>query len=456
MSKIVYRGSLNSRLRTWRRAGLCLSAALILAAQASGAFAQTLREAVMISLAQYPAILAAQSRIEAADADIARAGGAHWPQLAWSGTRNVYEASGLPNNWVQSPTVSINVWSGGKIQADVERSRALSESSRQQQRITRDEVALLATEGYLNWARAIDLTSLARENVAAHQKIRDDILKITQVDQGRRIDLDQAQVRLENAQLSLEQRQAELAAAVQRLNRMLLGQMPARPAGIDVAPGAVPETPDQALAAIDDTHPVIAQQIAQVEAARAGVHSARSQHSPTINASYGKQAYPGSIHGDYVAQLSVSVPIFSGGAASGAVNTARGQQQAAEYALEEARLLQREKLLSAWSEWTAAQSRSRLGARQVLTGQVLVEGYFKQFQVGRRSLLDLLNVQSDLYSYRNNAVSAGYDETVARARVTAAIGKLAAAYQSGAARSAQSASGAALPLSLAARDTRNP
>ena len=43
------------------------------------------------------------------------------------------------------------------------------------------------------------------------------------------------------------------------------------------------------------------------------------------------------------------------------------------------------------------------------------------------------SVQSDLYAYRNNALSAGYDEHLARARVTAAIGKLAAAYQSGAA-----------------------
>ena len=117
-----------------------------------------------------------------------------------------------------------------------------------------------------------------------------------------------------------------------------------------------------------------------------------------------------------------------------------------------------------------------MGARQVLTGQVLVDGYFKQFQAGRRSLLDLLNVQSDLYAYRNNALSAGYDEHLARARVTAASGKLAAAYQSGAApagapaRSAQTASAAtlplsvaallqsvaALPLSLATRDTGNP
>lgn len=392
------------------------------------AVAQTLRESVAIALSQYPTILAAQSRKQAADSDITRAQGAHWPQVAWSGTQSAYNTGNVPNNWIQSPTVNLNVWSGGKIEADVDRSRALADAGKQQQRITRDDVALLATEGYLNWAKSIELAGLARKNVAYHERIRANLAIIASVDVGRRIDLDQAEVRLENANLSLQQREAEMAIAALRLNRMLLGRTPTAPAGIDTPPGPLPASVDLAVADINDHHPAIAFQLAQIDAAKAAVRSARSQHYPNVSVSYGKQVYQGSGQGDYVAQINVTVPIFTGGSATGATDTALAQLQASEYDLQDLRLTLREKLLSAWTDARSAKSRSELGLRQSKTAQTLVEGYESQFKIGRRSLLDLLNVQNDLYSYQSNTVIAQFDARYAQARILAASGKLASSY----------------------------
>lgn len=395
----------------------------------SNALSQNLQQSVQIALSQYPTILAAQSRQDAAQSDITRAQAAHWPQVAWSGTQSAYNTGYVPNNWIQSPTVSLNVWSGWKIESDVERSRALADAGKHQQRITRDDVALLATEGYLNWARSIELVRLSRKNLDDHARLRNAIFEMTQIDRGRRIDLDQADVRLENANLSLQQRETELDIARQRLNRMLLGQMPAQPEGIDFHPRHLPASPEMALAEINETHPKIAFQKSQIEAARAAVVNARSQHSPTVNVTYGKQVYQGSGQGDYVAQLNVQFPIFTGGAATAATDTASAQLQAAEFDMQDVRLTLREKLLSAWSEWKSAQSRALLGKRQSATAATLVEGYESQFQIARRSLLDLLNVQNDFYTYQSNAINAAFDERVAYARILAVTGKLALAYQ---------------------------
>ncbi len=403
------------------------SGAQLLATPGSAA-AQTLREGVGIALSQYPTILAAQARKDAAESDITRAQGAHWPQVAWSGTQSAYSTGNVANNWIQSPTVNLNVWSGGKIEADVDRSKALAEAGKQQQRLTRDDVAMLATEGYLNWAKAIALVGLARKNVAYHEKIRANLAIIAAVDVGRRIDLDQAEVRLENANLSLQQREAEKAIAALRLDRMLLSQMPSAPAGIDHLPGVLPATIAQALADINDKHPAIALQIAQIDAAKANVRTARSQHLPNVSVSYGKQVYQGSGQGDYVAQINVSVPIFTGGSATGATDTALAQLQAAEFDLQDLRLTLREKLLSAWTDASSAKGRGELGVRQSKTAQTLVEGYESQFKIGRRSLLDLLNVQSDLYTYQSNTVIAQFDLRVAQSRILAASGKLASSY----------------------------
>jgi outer membrane protein, adhesin transport system len=431
-------------INTYINSSFCIKSLVVtmLSLSTLVANSQSLPEAVHIALEQYPTILAAQAQFDASKSDIIRAQSQHYPQLSWQGTLSNYSgvttrdgpqaADGIfPNdNWIQSPNASLNVWSGWRIQSEVERTQSISSARNHQQQITRDEVALLALEGYLNWARNIELVSLARQNVEVHRRILNDVKKITMVDQGRRIDQDQAEVRFENAKLSLQQRETELAVSAQRLQRMLLGSLPKKPTGFTKVAGKLPSTSDEALLSINDAHPQIALQLSQINAAQAGVRSAQSGYSPTVNVSYGKQVTQGSGQGDYLTQAVINVPIFNGGQTYGAVGSAKNELVAVEQGLSEARLTVRERLLSVWPELLSAKERKRLGERQVITGSKLVIGYEQQFRVGRRSLLDLLTVQTDLYSYQTNTVIATFDELTAHARVLAAMGKLALVYKS--------------------------
>lgn len=405
------------------------------------AYSQSLDEAIRIALSQYPSVIAAQARLNASRADIIRAESQHYPQISWRGTTSNYsgvDSSGgaassgiLPDNtWIQSPRVTLNIWAGGRIQADVDRAKSTSTARMQQQRLTRDEVALFAFEAYMNWARSVELVRLAEANVQAHQKILNDVKKITEIDQGRMIDKSQAEVRLQSAEVALQRRQAELQVGVQRLERMLLGSMPAKPTNIDDIHGMIPGSVEEALAQVNDQHPAIAVQLAQIDAARASVASARSQYSPTVNLSYGKQTTQGTGQGDYITQININVPIFSGGSTYGAVGSASNELIATEQGLTEARLTLTERILSIWPQLASTRNRKELAERQVQTSRTLVSGYEQQFRVGRRSLLDLLTVQRDLNDYQNSAVIAAFDERLAKGRMIAAIGKLAIAYGS--------------------------
>jgi adhesin transport system outer membrane protein len=392
-------------------------------------FAQDMQEAVRIALQQHPSILAAQANERGAIADITRAQGAHWPQVTWSGTYNSYNAPGIPNNWIQSPTVNINLWAGGRIQADVGQARARAESGRLQVSIIRDQVALSTVQGYLNWARSLEMQRIAAENLAAHSKIYAFINTIVEVDVGRQVDLEHAKGRMDNAALSLEQSHAALAEAYARLHRMLSGFVPREPKGIDNIPGQLPSSIESALAHIDETHPVIAQQVAQVHAARANIASSRSQHSPQVNATYGKQTNQGTTQGDYVAQLTVTVPIFQGGTIYGAVQTAIAQLEAAEHDLEDTQLNLEESVRSSWSNWRYSENRSKITLGQVSSGSAVLNGYWEQYRVGRRQVLDLFNAQSDLYSYQVNQVAAKFDTLIFKATILANLGRLANSYQ---------------------------
>lgn len=396
--------------------------------------AQSLPESVQIALSQYPSIIAAQSRVEAADYQITSAQSGHWPQVGWQGTNSVYSdvspsPFGPQDTWIQSPTLSVNIWSGWRIQSEVERAKAIHNNRQQQHRITRDEVAFLVSDAYLNWVRTRDLVDLAQENVVAHERLTRDVRAIANVDQGRRIDVEQALVRTENARLSLEQRRAEQEIYAQRLRRMLLGRLPKFPSGYETIKGAFPQTTEQALSELNDAHPVIGQQLAQIEAAKAAVKSAKSGFSPTVDLSYQRQTTQGSGQGDYVTQLNVQVPLFDGGSAYGETRSAYAELDAAKQGLIEARVTLKENLMSSWSEYLSAKQRALLGRKQVVNAIKLVRGYDEQFRVGRRSLLDLLTIQDNLYSYQTNATNASFEERIAKAKVLAILNKLAIAYQ---------------------------
>ena len=408
---------------------LLLSLSALLLSLQSAAFAQNMHEAVQIALKQYPSILAAQANQRGAEADITRAQGAHWPQVAWSGTYNSYNAPRIPNNWIQSPTVSVNLWSGGRIESDVEQSRARAESGRQQVNITRDQVALTAVQSYLNLARSLEMHRIATENLAAHRRIYQYISTIVQVDVGRQVDLEQAKGRMDNAALALEQTRAALADANARLRRMLLGQVPAQPQGFEAIPGQLPPDLESALSYTGETNPVIAQQMALIRAARANVRSAQSQHSPQVNATYGKQTYQGTAQGDYVAQVTVTVPIFQGGTAYGANQVAQAQLEAAQHNLQDAQLTLKETVRNSWSSWKSAENRMKTTVGQVRSGAAVLNGYWEQYRIGRRQVLDLLNAQSDLYNYQVNQVAAKFDALNYRATILANIGQLANNYQ---------------------------
>lgn len=405
-----------------------LLAALWISALPGTGAAQSLQQAVQKSLADYPSVSAARFQGEAAQADVARARSAHWPQLSWTARYASHMASGMQDRWFQTPELRLNLWSGGRISADVERAQAIARTSQKQQYITRDEVALLSSEAYWQWAYQREMLDLALSNLDTHQSILADFERIAQIDTGRRIDLDQARVRHDNAQLIWLKSQTELDAAAQYLTRMLMAPTPAEPTGLDFVLPTPHADLAQAQRDLNEQHPVLAQWLAQRDAAEAGVRFARAQKSPTLNLSHARMSTPGLDDMRFVTQLQLSWPLVDGGNAHWAEVAALARVQDIESQLQEVRLVLNEQLVSAWNDWQSAMTRAVLGHQQALTAQALAAGYAQQFRVGRRALLDLLNIQSDLYTYQSAALTAKHQARTAQARVLATLGQLANAF----------------------------
>lgn len=400
----------------------------------SGLGAQTLPQVVERALQSYPSIQSAQAKALAARADIDKARSAHQPQIGVTAASNHYASGTVPTavgKTSLSPTAKLNLWSGGKIEAEATRAEALTRASEFQRDGTLEDVAQQASEAYLNWDKTADLYSLAVRNLNAHKETLGDIEKIAKVDAGRKIDFEQALVRMENAALTLQQRKADLTQAMQKLRRYWPDDMDARPVGLDAVVadtgvlGQIPLSLAAAMDRVSDDLPSVAQYRAQVQAAEAAIKMAKGQYWPTVDAAMSRQFNSNTLRFETFAQLQLNAPLYTGGATSALVAGAQGQLKAAQFSLDEARLLAREKAALAWQEWASARSRAAVGVSQADVGEKLVEGYRQQFRVARRSLLDLLNIQADSFNYRSAARTAFHDERLARVRLLAATGDLA-------------------------------
>ena len=396
---------------------------------ATSAGAQSLDDAIRHAIGAYPSIRAASANLESATAEIDRAKGALMPTLSLNASANHIENSPQSQSRVATPWVTWSAPINGRVDADVQRTESGARAAQAKVQLSRDDVALQVSEAWLAVVRGQQLVQLAQSNLAEHDAILGDVRKIVAIDAGRSLDLTQAQVRLDAARSNLVVRQAELAQAREKLSRFF--QVPRDPGRFErypALPRAVPATDDAAISQI--TSPALAQARAQVDEAQARVLGATRLKNPTLDFTLGRQ-YLGMVSGTHVvAAAQFSLPIYQGGQLDASIRAATSQLAAAQDTLKEVELVVSERVRLGYADWGAARDRLTIASQQRETGARLVSGYREQFRMARRTLLDLLNIQSELSNYQQAEALAQYDVLISQYRISAAMGHLAEAFAS--------------------------
>lgn len=390
----------------------------------ASAQAQTLDDVVRAALQEYPGVKASRTGLESALAEIDRSKGAYSPTLSLNASTNKIQGnSQAEQKLMATPWLNWSVPINGRVAADVQRSESAARAAQAKLQLVRDDVALQVSEAWLAVVRSQQMVTLARNNVAEHDAILGDVRKMVQIDAGRALDLTQAQVRLDAAQTNLTQRQAELAQAREKLSRFMAEK--AADSAFDrypVLPKAVPAQESQALTEMQS--PALLQARAQVQEAQARQQAAQRMHYPTLELSHGRQ-FLGVVNGTHqVTTATFSLPIWQGGQTDAATRSATAQALAAQDTLAETELVANERIRLGYAELASAQERLKLAAQQRESGAKLVHGFREQFRMARRTLLDLLNIQSEYAGYQQAEALAQFDVNVARYRISAAMGQL--------------------------------
>ena len=292
-----------------------------------------------------------------------------------------------------------------------------------------EQVALEALRAYYDVARFRELVRLAEDNYVQHKASFDQIQQRFKAGIGRGVDLEQAGARLALADANLNTEIANLHDVTARYQR-IVGSLPQRSAvAIELDNLPVPASSQAVLQAALSRSAAVSAAIENLRAARSQASIREAAYQPRVEARVrtgGGHNYDG-LAGqkrDTVGEVVLNWNLYNGGA-----DQARVRQAASlmNQAADERDATCRDVIQNASIAYN--DTRKLVDQLQYLeANQIAIEkarnAYRRQFDIGQRSLLDLLNAENELYTAQRAYANARHDLDIARLRTRAAMGDL--------------------------------
>lgn len=290
------------------------------------------------------------------------------------------------------------------------------------------DIAAQVVQTYLNVLLEKKLVALAKYNLDAHERIFGQIEKRSEGGVGKRADLDQAEGRLALARSNLIAEQANLRDA--ETNYMRLVGLPAenlvQPAQPDVG---FPESERVAVAMGLNNNPVLRASISDVGVTRSGKRAAQAGYFPRfdLEGSIGRNDNLDGSEGtnnDAMVMLRARWNLFNGGADVAKVNSAAYKILEAQEVRNRAYRETEQAVKLAWSVYITARNEQRYLKAHSDASERTRDAYLKQFNIGQRTLLDVLDSENELYSARVQYVRSKSDELLGKYRLLSHLGSL--------------------------------
>jgi adhesin transport system outer membrane protein len=419
---------------------LATSIAILMVSSADVALAQStgevsLDEAIRVAISSNPEIAQAQYNTEAIQMERKQAQGLYAPRVdveGIAGIRHLDNATRRSLNLSDETLYPRSVSATGEWVA-IDFGRRRGELLRQAARVDgaslrvleRSEfIALQVSRQYLDLMLQQRIVAASKDNVAFHQTLVGDLT--TGVKQGSIsiADQQQAEERLQAAlvrQTEAEQSLEDAKISLRRLSGLDISQVSLPATLAEKLPGSI----DEAVGLARTNTPLVREALADVDAAHATADSAKGDLYPRIgvavNGRYGNDidGFRGTTK-DVQANVFLRWNIFDGG-----INRAKYQEMVRRASQARYRLydIGRQAEADVRRAWTTLHSQSviteQLDKESRVTDDLLLS-YRSQFNVGRRSLLDVLDAQNTRYNVQVRLETARFSQIFARYQTLAA------------------------------------
>jgi adhesin transport system outer membrane protein len=294
-----------------------------------------------------------------------------------------------------------------------------------------EQTALEAARAHVDVQRYRRLVQLAEDSYVQHRYAYLQIQSRFKAGVGRGVDLEQAGARVALAESNLTTEVSNLHDVTSRYQRIVGTQPPADLPTIEMLRAGMPASPAEAMNTAVRQSAAVSASIENLRAARSAADGRRALFQPRIEARVrgvagrNVDSIPDQTR-NATAEIVLNWNLYNGGA-----DQARVRQQA--NLLSQAADL-RDKTCRDTRQTTAIafnDTRKLIDQlvyleRNTIAIEKARDAYRQQFDIGQRSLLDLLNAENEVYTARRAYANAEYDLGLAYARTHAAMYQLGA------------------------------
>lgn len=327
-----------------------------------------------------------------------------------------------------SLTLTQMLFDGFGTKSEVARQNYRVESTTNRTAEVAEFLGLDIIEAYLEVLRQRDLLAIARANVDDHSRILDTIRTGADAGTVTEGDVQQALARASAARATVSTTEQALRTA-EALFIQTTGEMPADMAFPEIPRERLPGSLEDAVRSAVTNSPTLNVFESDIKVAREEYNASGSTLYPQIdlvaNANVGNDLDGVEGHEDGQSILAVmNWNLYRGGA-----DHARQREFMYRHAVAKerrataARQVEKD-MRDTWAGMQSAQARAQQFLEQAAANERVVGVYLDQFNLDRRTLLDVLDSQNELFVSRSSHVNALYTEMFAVFRVLALQGQL--------------------------------
>ncbi len=283
--------------------------------------------------------------------------------------------------------------------------------------------------GYIDILRYRQLSDYAKTNYVTHKQLFDKIKERVDAGVARRVDLEQATGRLALAEANLLTEMTNLHDVTARVQR-LLGELP--PSTLeqpDFYSTGVQPTAVEALHVAYLQNPNLLSTIEDIQATKDEVKTKEAKYLPRLDLQARKNLGTSSdgrnsTNAADVLELTMNFNLFNGFSDKASVSQAVEKLNTANDFRDKACVDTRQLVTIAYNDIN--QLKEQLTYRDLHQKSIenAREAYRKQFDIGQRTLLDLLDTENEYFQARRSYSNADYDVQTAYARLYASQGEL--------------------------------
>ena len=297
---------------------------------------------------------------------------------------------------------------------------------------TSEAVALEVVRAYSDVVRFRKLVSLSEDNYVRHRAVFEQIQAKAKAGVSRRVDLEQISGRLALAESNLVTEISNLHDVSARFQR-LVGVMPGKDLeNLSLFSNGMPNSIHSALNTAFTTHPALLASIENISSVNSSLSARRAAYQPRLDFKARTERanninYLTGRTNNNIAEIVMTWNLFNGGSDKARVQEAANQVNLAKDLRDKSCRDIRQVLAIAYNDTRKLTEQLNFLDQHQLSIEKARDAYRQQFDIGQRSLLDLLDTENELFQAKRSFTNAEIDLFFAFARTHAGMGKLHAA-----------------------------